>query len=74
MGVLLLLAHGYRKFSMNLASVARIKYLVRRVDVGEIRKIVENTGLSDWVKLREKLTAYMNDAGLGCLASKEENT
>ena len=39
-GVLLLLAMGYRRFSMNTHNISRIKYVLRQSDLGELKTLL----------------------------------
>jgi hypothetical protein len=39
-GVLLLLAMGYRRFSMNTHNISRIKYVLRQSDLGELKALM----------------------------------
>ncbi len=64
MGMIILLAFGYRIFSMNLSSIAKIKYIIRRIDIGRITRIVEDNDLKDVESLKKALSDYMDDIGL----------
>ncbi len=64
MGALLLLAFGYRVFSMNLSAMAKIKYLVRRINIEKISQIVKENDLKDISALKSELVAYLGEVGL----------
>ncbi len=73
LGVLVLLAMGYRRFSMNLNSVARIKYLLRRVSLDELVPLLE-IGLrqDNSMALKSLFRGYLEQLGLaGLLPSKK---
>ncbi|MBQ8708606.1 MAG: phosphoenolpyruvate--protein phosphotransferase [Succinivibrionaceae bacterium] len=63
-GMLLLLGFGYRIFSMNLSCMAKIRYLIRRIDVSRVTELVEKNDLKDIGVLREQLTEYACSQGL----------
>ncbi|MGN1357657.1 MAG: phosphoenolpyruvate--protein phosphotransferase [Succinivibrionaceae bacterium] len=64
LGILIMLGFGYREFSMNLSGIAKIKYLLRRVDAGKIRDIVSASDLSDIGRLRSEIKAYLAELNL----------
>ena len=64
MGILILLAIGYRTFSMNLSSIARIKYLLRRIDVSKIKQIIDEAGLTNIEKIKTNLKNYISEQNL----------
>ncbi|WP_421158105.1 phosphoenolpyruvate--protein phosphotransferase [Aeromonas dhakensis] len=67
-GVLLLLAMGYRRFSMNTHNIARIKYVLRQANLSELTVL-----LTDGLKhdnphvLRGLFARYLEEHGLGGL-------
>lgn len=65
LGVLILMAMGYRQFSMNLNSIARIKYLVRRVRLADLPPLLD-MGLKQGssVALRNLFSGYLERQGL----------
>ncbi|WP_114194533.1 phosphoenolpyruvate--protein phosphotransferase [Edaphovirga cremea] len=68
MGALLLVGLGYRNLSMNGRSVARIKYLLRSVDLAEIQLLVERVLTAQLAADVRKITAeFMERRGLGGL-------
>ena len=68
MGALLLTGMGYRNLSMNGRSVARIKYLLRRIDLIDAedlaRRVLEAQFTTD---VRHMTAAFMERRGLGGL-------
>lgn len=73
-GVLILLSFGFRTFSMNYGSVAKVKYLLRRIDVTKITEIVNEIGLSNIKELKQKIFLYLKACNLSDLVSSEVNT
>jgi phosphotransferase system enzyme I (PtsP) len=68
LGVLILMAMGYRTFSMNLNNIARIKYLIRRVRLSDLQPLLERglqQGSSD--DLRTEFMSYLEELGLSDL-------
>ncbi len=65
LGVLILMAMGYRNFSMNLNNIARIKYVVRRIRVEDLPPLLE-MGLqqSDSAAMKELFAGYLVRQGL----------
>ncbi|WP_116475071.1 phosphoenolpyruvate--protein phosphotransferase [Zobellella maritima] len=67
-GVLVLLAMGYRRFSMNNSNIMRIKYIVRQSRIDELQKVLQealshkHTGAFKGVFGR-----YLEERGLGGL-------
>lgn len=60
-GVLVLLAMGYRRFSMNLNNIARIKYLLRRVRVSDLQPLLaEALQASDASQIRAIFSSYLD--------------
>lgn len=71
-GVLLLLAMGYRRFSMNLNNIAKIKYLLRRVRTDALVPLLEQAiYLNDSVQIRKIFTSYLESLGLQSFLSKK---
>jgi phosphotransferase system enzyme I (PtsP) len=64
MGMVILLAFGYRIFSMNLSSIAKIKYVIRRIDISQITRIVEENDLKDIEALKARLSDYISGLDL----------
>ncbi len=68
MGALLLAGMGYRTLSMNGRSVARIKYLLRNVALGEAQGLAERViGAQNSIEVRHQVAAFMERRGLGGL-------
>lgn len=73
-GVIALLAMGYRRFSMNLNSVAKIKYLLRRVNTKELQPLLKMAlKLSDASQVRALFAQYLAEKGLQQFLSKNNN-
>ena len=71
-GVLILLAMGYRRFSMNLNNIAKIKYLLRRVRTDALIPLLEQAiQLNDSVQIRKIFTSYLESLGLQSFLSKK---
>ena len=71
-GVLILLAMGYRRFSMNLNSIAKIKYLLRRVNVKDLQPLLADTMKStDSSPIRQVFTSYLERRGLQSFIRKK---
>lgn len=68
LGVLILMAMGYRTFSMNLNNIARIKYVIRRISLDDLPPLLE-TGLqqSNSAALKELFAGYLTRQGLANL-------
>jgi len=64
LGILLLIAIGYRKFSMNLSNIAKIKYLLRRIDISKVKQIVDQSGLTNINAIRTSMRNYINEQNL----------
>lgn len=74
-GVLILLAMGYRRFSMNLNSISKIKYLLRRVSVHELQPLLADAmKFSDSVQIRKIFTDYLEQQGLQSFIRKKTET
>ncbi|MCW6555904.1 phosphoenolpyruvate--protein phosphotransferase [Yersinia ruckeri] len=68
MGALLLVGLGYRQLSMNGRSVARIKYLLRNVDLVEAEALAERVLTAQMTTdVRHLTAAFMERRGLGGL-------
>ncbi len=68
MGALLLIGMGYRTLSMNGRSVARVKYLMRNLDLKEARGLVERMLVAqNTIEVRHQVAAFMERRGLGGL-------
>ncbi|MCW6567390.1 phosphoenolpyruvate--protein phosphotransferase [Yersinia ruckeri] len=68
MGALLLVGLGYRQLSMNGRSVARIKYLLRNVDLVEAKALAERVLTAQMTTdVRHLTAAFMERRGLGGL-------
>ncbi len=71
-GVLILLAMGYRRFSMNLNNIAKIKYLLRRVRTDALIPLLEQAiKLNDSVQIRKIFSSYLESLGLQRFLSKK---
>ena len=71
-GVLILLAMGYRRFSMNLNNIAKVKYLLRRVRTDALAPLLEQAiQLSDSAQIRKIFTNYLESLGLQSFISKK---
>ncbi len=68
MGALLLVGMGYRHLSMNSRSVARIKYLLRRVDLAEVEALAQRVQTAQFTtEVRHLVAAFMERRSLGGL-------
>ncbi|HEY0207645.1 phosphoenolpyruvate--protein phosphotransferase [Acerihabitans sp.] len=68
MGALLLTGMGYRTLSMNGRSVARIKYLLRNVELGDAVTLVERVlTAQNAIDVRHQVAAFLERRGLGGL-------
>ncbi len=64
-GALLLLSLGYENLSMNFSGIARIKYIIRRISIDDLKKIGEKAiTLTDSTKIRELYLDYAKEQGL----------
>ena len=71
-GVLILLAMGYRRFSMNLNNIAKVKYLLRRVRTDALVPLLEQAiQLSDSAQIRKIFTNYLESLGLQSFVGKK---
>ena len=73
LGVLILMAMGYRRFSMNLNNLARIKYVIRRTNLTELTPLLE-LGLkqNDSAALKELFVGYLERIGLSGLLPRQQ--
>jgi phosphotransferase system, enzyme I, PtsP len=68
MGALLLVGLGYRNLSMNGSSVARIKYLLRNIDLADAQALAERVLTAQMTTdVRHLTAAFMECRGLGGL-------
>lgn len=68
MGALLLTGIGYRTLSMNGRSVARIKYLLRNVELADAIALVERVLCAqNAIDVRHQVAAFLERRGLGGL-------
>lgn len=68
MGALLLTGMGYRNLSMNGRSVARIKYLLRRIDLADAQELASRVLDAQFTTdVRHMTAAFMERRGLGGL-------
>ena len=68
LGVLILMAMGYRTFSMNLNNIARVKYLIRRIKLADLSPLLEmglHQGSS--AALKGLFSGYLEQLGLSDL-------
>ncbi|MGL4205494.1 MAG: phosphoenolpyruvate--protein phosphotransferase [Aeromonadaceae bacterium] len=72
LGVLILMAMGYRRFSMNLNNIARIKYVIRRTRLTELTALLE-LGLkqNDSAALKGLFAGYLEQIGLSGLLPRQ---
>lgn len=68
MCVTILIGLGYRHLSMNGRSVARVKYLLRRIDIAEARELSRRSLEAQMAtEVRHQVAAFMERRGLGGL-------
>jgi len=68
MGALLLTGMGYRNLSMNGRSVARVKYLLRRIDLADAEELAGRVLQAHFTTdVRHMTAAFMERRGLGGL-------
>ncbi|OMQ20415.1 phosphoenolpyruvate--protein phosphotransferase [Serratia oryzae] len=68
MGALLLVGMGYRNLSMNGRSVARIKYLLRNIELSDAEGLVQRVlGAQMTTEVRHQVAAFMERRGMGGL-------
>ncbi|MFQ6371343.1 phosphoenolpyruvate--protein phosphotransferase [Shewanella sp. YIC-542] len=67
-GALLLSAMGYRELSMNQGALAKINYLMRRVSMDELQRLLQQAlTLRCGLEVRELLRDYLDNKGLAAL-------
>ncbi|ART80072.1 phosphoenolpyruvate--protein phosphotransferase [Oceanisphaera avium] len=67
-GVLILLAMGYRRFSMNSSNILRIKYIVRQSRCDELQNLLAQTQDQQQLgSIRDIFGGYLTERGLGGL-------
>lgn len=68
MCVALLIGMGYRSLSMNGRSIARVKYLLQRIDLEEAQTLVQRSLEAQLTtEVRHQVAAFMERRGLGGL-------
>ena len=68
MGALLLVGMGYRNLSMNGRSVARIKYLLRHIELAEAQSLTQRVLSAQMAtEVRHQVSAFMERRGMGGL-------
>ena len=68
MGALLLTGMGFRNLSMNGRSVARVKYLLRRIDLADAEELAGRVLQAHFTTdVRQMTAAFMERRGLGGL-------
>ena len=68
MCVTILIGLGYRHLSMNGRSVARVKYLLRRIDIAEAQELSRRSLEAQMAtEVRHQVAAFMERRGLGGL-------
>ncbi|MFK3706886.1 transcriptional regulator [Raoultella sp. BIGb0138] len=68
MCVTILIGLGYRHLSMNGRSVARVKYLLRRIDIAEAQELSRRSLEAQMTtEVRHQVAAFMERRGLGGL-------
>ncbi|HGV3448816.1 TPA: phosphoenolpyruvate--protein phosphotransferase [Raoultella planticola] len=68
MCVTILIGLGYRHLSMNGRSVARVKYLLRRIDIAEAQELSRRSlEVQMATEVRHQVAAFMERRGLGGL-------
>lgn len=68
MCVTILIGLGYRHLSMNGRSVARVKYLLRRIDIAEAQELSRRSLEAQMAtEVRHQVSAFMERRGLGGL-------
>jgi phosphotransferase system enzyme I (PtsP) len=67
-GVVLLLAMGYRKLSMNNHNLLKVKWIVRNVHLGDAKQLLAKVlTLNNPQDVREEINLYLESVGLGGL-------
>ena len=68
MCVAILIGLGYRHLSMNGRSVARVKYLLRRIDFAEAENLAQRSLEAQLAtEVRHQVAAFMERRGMGGL-------
>ncbi|MEE3660803.1 phosphoenolpyruvate--protein phosphotransferase [Brenneria sp. g21c3] len=68
LGALMLMGLGYRSLSMNGRSVARIKYLLRQIELAEVRTLAHKLLQAQSAKeVRQWASIFIEERGLGGL-------
>lgn len=68
MGALLLVGMGYRNLSMNGRSVARIKYLLRHIELSDAEVLTQRVlNAQMTTEVRHQVAAFMERRGMGGL-------
>ncbi|CSG32362.1 phosphoenolpyruvate-protein phosphotransferase (PTS system, enzyme I) [Escherichia coli] len=68
MCVAILIGLGYRHLSMNGRSVARVKYLLRRIDYAEAENLAQRSLEAQLAtEVRHQVAAFMERRGMGGL-------
>jgi phosphotransferase system enzyme I (PtsP) len=68
MGALLLVGMGYRNLSMNGRSVARIKYLLRNIELSDAEGLAQRVLSAQMTtEVRHQVAAFMERRGMGGL-------
>lgn len=69
MGALVLTGLGYRTFSMNGRSVARVKYLLRELVLAEVQELTQRLLVAGSAsEVRQWIALFLEERGLGGLA------
>ncbi|MFT6776778.1 MAG: phosphotransferase system enzyme I (PtsP) [Paraglaciecola sp.] len=67
-GVVLLLAMGYRKLSMNNHNLLKVKWIVRNIHQGDAKQLLAKVlTLNNPQDVREEINLYLESVGLGGL-------
>ena len=67
------MAMGYRRFSMNLNNIAKIKYVIRRTRLSDLTALLE-LGLkqNDSAALKGLFAGYLEQIGLSGLLPRQQ--
>ncbi len=67
-GALLLMAMGYRELSMSAKNLAKIKWLLRRVDTNEVESLLQDVlSCQDPQQVHKQTEKFIETAGFGAL-------
>ena len=67
-GALLLMAMGYRELSMSAKNLAKIKWLLRRVDTNEVESLLQDVlSCQDPQQVHKQTQMFIETAGFGAL-------